>query len=186
MKKRNRLSESFEMSVIIEPNCDIVTDNMVSEWGGVPFAQLSVMISHLHFLSKVHQTHHWISKSDPFYGDHLLFQRLYETVQDEIDMVAEKAIGLGSSSNVDLPLITNQIQRLVSNYGMTSTIPQGSELARRSYQVEMTFLKTVSRLVDDLKEMGVLTRGLDNMIAGIEDKHESHVYLLKQRCMNSF
>ena len=40
--------------------------------------------------------------------------------------------------------------------------------------------------VDDLKEMGLLTRGLDNMIAGIEDKHESHVYLLKQRCMNSF
>lgn len=181
MKKRS-LKESFELALVIEPNTDIVVDNMVAEWGGNPYAQISVMLAYLEFLSKVHHTHHWISKGDPFYGDHLLFQRLYEGVDEEIDLVAEKAVGLGTTANVDLNLITAQCYRLVQNHGSSSTIPHPAELFRRSYQAEMTFLKFVARLVDSLKESGLLTRGLDNMIAGIEDKHESHVYLLKQRC----
>jgi DNA-binding ferritin-like protein len=142
------------------------------------------MLAYLEFLNKVHHTHHWISKGDPFYGDHLLFQRLYETVQDEIDMVAEKAVGLGTTSNVDLNLITSQCHRLVQSYGPTSTIPQSTDLFRRSYQSEMTFLKVTGKIVESLNEQGIMTRGLDNMIGGIEDKHESHVYLLKQRCLS--
>jgi hypothetical protein len=66
---------------------------------------------------------------------------------------------------------------------MTSTIPQPTELARRSYQAEMNFLKVASHLVEHMKESGTLTRGLDNLIAGIEDKHEGNVYLLKQRIL---
>jgi DNA-binding ferritin-like protein len=181
MKKRS-LRESFELALVVEPNVDIVADNMISEWGGNPFSQLSVMLAYLEFLKKVHHTHHWIAKGDPFYGDHLLFQRLYEGVEDDIDVVAEKAVGLGTIANVDLNLVTAQCYRLVQNYGPSSTIPQPTELFRRSYQAEMTFLKVVARLVESLKECGLLTRGLDNMIAGIEDKHETHVYLLKQRC----
>ena len=183
--KRRRLAESFELSLIIEPNIDIITDNMVSEWGGTPYAQLSVLLVNLEFLSKVHRNHHWITKSDPFYGDHQLFARLYETTQEEIDMVAEKAVGLGVAASVDLNIVTHQVNKLVQGYGSASTIPNASDLARRSYKSEMTFLKTTSLLVEQLKELGLLTRGLDDMIAGIEDKHESHVYLLKQRCFFS-
>jgi DNA-binding ferritin-like protein len=184
MMKRRRLTESFEMALVVEPNIDIITDNMISEWGGTPYSELSVLLAHLEYLKKVHHTHHWISRSDSFFGDHELFSRLYQTVEGEIDMVAEKAIGMGSSINVDLSLVTSQCFKMVQGYGATSTIPQTSDLARRSYQAEMTFLKTTSRLVDSLKETGRLTRGVDNMIAGIEDKHESHVYLLKQRCLS--
>jgi hypothetical protein len=66
---------------------------------------------------------------------------------------------------------------------MTNTIPQPTELAKRSYLAEMNFLKVTSHLVNCMKECGTLTRGLDNLIAGIEDKHEGHVYLLKQRLL---
>lgn len=180
--KRRTLKETFELSLVVEPNVGIVVDNMVAEWGGVRYAELSVLLAYLHFLNKVHHTHHWIAQGDPFYGDHLLFSRLYEAVEGEIDLVAEKAVGLGSTRNVDIGLVTAQCHRLVQNYGPTSTVSQTSELARRSYQAEMTFLKVAAHLADSLKECGLLTRGLDNMIAGIEDKHESHVYLLKQRC----
>lgn len=182
MKKR-KLVESMEMALVVEPNIDIVTDNMISEWGGTPYAELSVLLAHLEYLKKVHHTHHWISRADPFYGDHLLFSRLYETTESEIDMVAEKAIGMGTTANVDLMLVTAQCFKMIQGYGATSTIPQASDLARRSYQAEMTFLKATSRLVECLKQCGRLSRGVDNMIAGIEDKHESHVYLLKQRCL---
>ena len=181
MKKR--LVETLEMKLVVEPNLDIVTDNMCAEWGSVPYPQLSVLLVHLKFLAAVHQNHHWITKGEPFYGDHLLFQRLYGSVVEEIDSVAEKAIGLGSTANVDLVLQTSQLFKLVQGYGMTTTIPQPTELAKRSYLAEMNFLKVASHLVENMKECGTLTRGLDNLIAGIEDAHEGNVYLLKQRVL---
>ena len=181
MKKR--LVETLELAIVVEPNLDIVTDNMIAEWGSMPYPELSVLLVHLKFLGAVHQNHHWTTKGDPFYGDHLLFQRLYESVSGEIDTVAEKAIGLGCASNVDLVLQTSQFFKLVQGYGMTSTIPQPTELAKRSYLAEMNFLKVAAHLAAHMKECGTLTRGLDNMLQGIEDKHESSVYLLKQRIL---
>lgn len=181
---RKRLVETLEMALVVEPNLDIVTDNMVSEWSSAPYPELSVLLVHLKFLSSVHQNHHWVAKGDPFYSDHLLFQRLYEGAQCDVDSVAEKAVGLGSTASVDLVLQTSQLCKLVQGYGMTSTIPQPTELAKRSYLAEMNFLKVVSHLVEHMKECGTLTRGLDNLIAGIEDKHEGHVYLLKQRILS--
>lgn len=179
MKKR--LVETLEMLLVAEPNLDIITDNMVSEWGSVPYPQLSVILVHLKFLAFVHQYHHWVTKGDPFYGDHLLFSRLYVGASEDVDSVAEKAIGLGSTSNVDLSLSTSQLFKLVQGYGMTSTIPQPTEFAKRSYLAEMNFLKVAAHLAENLKECGLMTRGLDNLLAGIEDKHESNIYLLKQR-----
>jgi DNA-binding ferritin-like protein len=183
MKKR--LVETLEMAIVVEPNADIVTDNMVAEWGNSPYPQLSVCLAYLKFLYNVHQTHHWISKGDSFYGDHLLFQRIYESTQEDIDSVAEKSIGLGATSSVDLVLQTKQLSKLVQGYGMASTLPSPTELVKRSYLAEMTFLKVVAHLAEHMKECGILTRGLDNMLQGIEDKHEGHVYLLKQRMMKS-
>jgi len=178
---KRRLAESLEMTLVSDPNLDIVTENMVPEWGGVPYPELSVLLVHLKFLSFVYQNQHWTTKGDPFYGDRLLFSRLYECVTGEIDSVAEKAIGLGSLANVDLPLSTSQLFKLVQGYGMTSTIPQPTELAKRSYLAEMNFLKITAHLVEHMKANGTLTRGLDNLLTGIEDKHESAIYLLKQR-----
>ena len=171
------------MILTVEPNINIVTDNMVAQWGSSPYAQLSVALVHLKFLAAVHQNHHWITKGDPFYGDHLLFQRIYEATAEDVDAVAEKAIGLGATSSVDLVLVTSQLMKLVQGYGMTTTIPQSTELAKRSYLAEMNFLKVMAHLAEHLKECGALTRGLDNMLQGIEDKHDGHVYLLKQRVL---
>lgn len=179
MKKR--LIETLEMALVVEPNLDIVTENMVSEWGGVPYPELSVLLVHLKFLAAVHQNHHWITKGDPFYGDHLLFARLYEGTTGDIDALAEKAIGLGSTSNVDIVLQHKQLCQLLQGYGMTATIPQPTELAKRSYLAEMNFLKAAAHLAEHLKANGTMSRGLDNLLAGIEDKHEGHIYLLKQR-----
>jgi DNA-binding ferritin-like protein len=164
-----------------DPGYNIALDNMLAEWGAVSYSQLSVILVHTRFLSQVHQTHHWIAKGDSFYGDHLLFERLYSATSTEIDLIAEKSIGLGGADNVNLALQLNQIARMAQNYGMASTIPQPSELARRSMIVEVGFLRCVAHCVEQLREQGQMTRGLDNMLAGIEDVHEGHVYLLKQR-----
>jgi len=177
-----KLSESMEVLLTVEPNLSIVTENMLSEWGGISYAELSVVLVHLKFLAEVHQNHHWTCAGDPYYGDHQLFARLYDTVKGEIDSVAEKSIGLGTTCNVDLNLMIHQLSKLVSGYGMTSTIPQPSDLARRSLMAEMNFLKVIDQMLNCLEENGMLTNGLDNLLQGIADTHESHIYLLKQRC----
>jgi DNA-binding ferritin-like protein len=179
MKKR--LSESMEVMLTVEPNVQVITENMIAEWGGTPYPELSVALVHLKYLAALHQNHHWTAMGDPYYGDHLLFERLYNGITEEIDAVAEKAIGLGSTQNVNLHLQYHQLLKLIVGHGSASTIPQSSELARKSLLAEMNFLLVMKHLCDTLKGCGMMTHGLDNMLAGIEDKHESHVYLLKQR-----
>ena len=176
-----KLVQLHEHTMVHDPNVGIAVDNACAEWGGAPYPQLSVLLVHLRFLSFVHQNHHWVAKGDPFYGDHSLFGELYSNVVGEVDSIAERAVGLGTSQNVDVSLHTSQLLKLVQGYGMTQTIPQPNELARRSLQAEINFLKTCNILVQSMKEAGTLTRGLDNLIAGIEDQHETHVYKLKQR-----
>lgn len=178
---RKKLVESMEMVLTVEPNLTVITDNMIAEWGGAPYAELSVVLVHLKYLYALHQNHHWISMGDPYYGDHLLFQRLYGNIVEEIDGVAEKAIGLGSTANVDLQLVNSQVLKLICGQGSASMIPQSSDLAKKSLMAEMSFLKVVDHAMLHLKEMGLLTSGLSNMLEGIADVHESHIYLLKQR-----
>lgn len=180
-----KLSESMEAIIVSDSNLPAIIENMCAEWTGLPYPELSVLLVYLKYVAMVHQNHHWIAKGDSFYGDHLLFERLYDSVVEEIDGIAEKVVGLGTIQNVDIQLQVSQIMRLVQNYGMSQTIPQSSELAKRSLIVEMNFLVVVKHLVELINETGMLTRGLDNLIAGIEDKHEGHVYLLKQRCLSN-
>jgi DNA-binding ferritin-like protein len=183
--KTRRLVESFEFN---PPGArpaqafSVGADNLMSAWGSVEYGELSLLLVNMRALVMIHQTNHWISKGNQFYGDHLLFQRLYEESNDEIDSIAEKAIGLGGPDNVNLPLQAQQVNEVLQSYGPTSTIPQAGDLAKRSLTAEVSFLRCVAHCVDSLNEHGLMTRGLDNMLAGIEDTHEGHVYLLKQRC----
>lgn len=184
MKKKS-LKETVQVLIAVEPNLGIMVDNMVAEWGGIPYAQLSVVLVHLKFLAELHQNNHWTCMGDPFYGDHLLFSRLYDSVKGEVDTVAEKSIGLGCTSNVSLPLVTSQVLKLVNGSGAPSTIPQTSDLAKKSLMAELNFLKVIDACRTSLEECGLLTNGVDNMLQDIADTHEGHVYLLKQRCSKS-
>lgn len=179
---KRRLAESLEVRLSVEPNAHIITDNLIAEWGDTPYPHLSVVLVHLKHLAAVHQNHHWTAVGDPYYGDHLLFQRLYECAAGEIDAVAEKAIGLGCTANVDLTLVHTQLLKLVVGAGTATMMPHSTDLAKKSLMAEMNFLLVMKHICDCLKECGLMTHGLDNLLAGIEDKHEGNVYLLKQRC----
>jgi hypothetical protein len=50
-----------------------------------------------------------------------------------------------------------------------------------SLNAELRFLVMMQMVAKEMEAKGTLTRGTDNLLAGIEDKHEEHVYLLKQR-----
>lgn len=179
------LSEAIphvQHNAVTEPNGSLVFENMLSEWGELPYAELSVLLVHLRWLALVHQAHHWTSKGDPFYGDHLLFERLYNTASEEIDAIGERSVGLGTDQNVNLMLHLSQLQRLAQDYGVLSTLPHPTELAQRSLLAEQVFMKTMGYVIVSLKESQQLTQGLENLLQDICDNHESSTYLLKQRC----
>ena len=50
-----------------------------------------------------------------------------------------------------------------------------------SLAAEKAYVHIGEKLMDRLKEAGLLTRGLEQMLGNILDLHETHVYLLDQR-----
>lgn len=164
------------------PHTGLVVDNMASAWGGIAYAELSVVLVHLRYLAALHQTHHWVCRGDAFYGDHKLFEELYACVIQEIDAVAEKAVGLGSEHNVNLMLQIMQLLQVSKSCASPQTVPQTSDLAKASLVAEFNFLKLLTAALESLRANKACTDGLENMLQGIADRHEAHIYKLKRRC----
>jgi DNA-binding ferritin-like protein len=182
MKKKKKLIESLSVQIAFPAsNVDIAIDDMLTTWGSTVYAELSLILASARYLQIVHQTNHWCSVGQNFYSDHLLFKRLYDDLDNEIDLLAEKSIGLGSIKNVDLQMQIMQIMKLSNGYKESTSTFHHQSLVMTSYSAEINFLRCISHCVDSLKQKNLLTRGLDNLLAGIEDKHEEHCYLLRQR-----
>jgi DNA-binding ferritin-like protein len=127
--------------------------------------------SYLRALYQLLQWMHWRSKGSPFYGDHLLFQRLYEETSKEMDSIAEKSIGLTNDINVVAPAQNSaDAAQLLKGFDVT---------VEGALRAEHGFIELIKRIHDGLGEL--LTDGLDNLLQGIADTHEGHVYLLQQR-----
>lgn len=163
---------------------EISFQNMLAEWGNADGAELAVILAALRALVIVHQTAHWATRGDAFYADHLLFQRLYESVNGEVDTIAEKCIGIGDSNLVNPIMQMKQVYKFLKLFdaGVT-TIPQSSDFAKKSYVAEQYLISILDYATDSMREVGSLTRGVDNMLAGMQDAHERHCYLLKQRIL---
>jgi DNA-binding ferritin-like protein len=129
------------------------------------------LMAYLRALYELHQWMHWRTKGQTFYGDHQLFQRMYEKAAEELDGMAEKAIGLSNNVNVIDPKgSANAAADVLEDFQFT---PDGALAAEHGF---ISLLKDVR---DNLGEG--LTDGLDNFLQGLSDTHESHVYLLQQR-----
>lgn len=165
-----------------QPHDDLAFDNALAGWSGLPYSELSYVLVHLRYLAMLHQTHHWVAKGDAFYGDHELFQKLYERTLEDVDDVAEKAVGLGCEQNVSLPMQLVQLVRVCKSLDSPQTVPQTSELAKASLAAERSFLKLVSAAYQSLEQHGALTPGVDNLLQQVADRHEKHVYLLGRKC----
>ena len=151
-----------------------------------PEAALPAILTLLRALAMIHQTHHWLTYGPSFYADHLLFERLYNALVGEIDQVAERAVGTGASKAALHPgAQSKQVARIVEALcGDGLTFGEGENpdsYIATSLKAERWFLDCVKTLATSLEGVGMLSRGTDNMLQGVEDKHEEHVYLLLQR-----
>lgn len=135
----------------------------------------AVYISTLKAIYIIHQHNHWTTSGSGFYGDHQLFQRLYESAQKDLDLAAEKFIGLFGSECLNFALQTKLLNNLLNRYKPETANPFASSLA-----VEKDFIKLCKDAYNCFEEEGNLTLGLDDAIMSISSNREEALYLLQQ------
>lgn len=132
-----------------------------------------IYISTLKAIYFINQQNHWLSKGTSFYSSHLLFQRIYEKAQENIDTAAEKFIGLFGDEVVNYNNQANMLNKILLKYSSLSLFEQ-------SLKIEEDFIKFSKQAYDCFEKEQKLSLGLDDMIMAIASDREEAVYLLKQ------
>lgn len=120
-------------------------------------------------------TYHWRSKGAPYYGDHLLWQRLYEARVPEIDRMAEVIMAVGGPNYVD-PLRSWVAVREI----IDGSEQRGSNDAARGVALVADTLNRIDAANEALGG-AANTLAINNVLAGFADKHLEALYLLRQR-----
>jgi DNA-binding ferritin-like protein len=135
----------------------------------------ALYIATLKAISLIHQHSHWTTKGLLFYGDHLLFERIYKSALEDLDLAAEKFIGLFGEDCLNYQLQADLLNKVILKYkGL-----EGKQLAM-SLAIEKDFLKFSKDAYNCFEEEGTLTLGLDDMVMAIASNREGAVYLLQQ------
>ena len=118
---------------------------------------------------------HWRSKGQDYYGDHLLYQRLYTDRAPEIDRIGEVLMAVAGPNSV-APVVT-----VTGMHDLTSRIEElsGTE-AQRGLALVSETLRRITAANGALGQDS-WTLAVNNVLAGFADKHLEALYLLKQR-----
>lgn len=135
----------------------------------------ALYVATLKALALIHQHNHWTTKGVSFYGDHLLFERLYNSTLENLDLAAEKFIGVFGDQCLNYDLQADLLHKVLVKYKNLEGSP-----AQMSLEAEKDFLKFSKDAYNCFEEEGKLTLGLDDMVMAIASKHEEAVYLLQQ------
>jgi DNA-binding ferritin-like protein len=122
-----------------------------------------------------HWTTHWQVRGDASYGDHLLFERIYKNLEEEIDGLAEKIVSYYGAEAVDAVANAEFTLRFLNRY---ATVENPYE---RGLAVEDYLQKSLKRVYETLKSSNEMTLGLDDYLMATANMHETHQYLLRQR-----
>lgn len=119
-------------------------------------------------------TAHWQVVGDTSYGNHLMFERIYTSIKDEIDQLAEKMVAMCGNDSVDCCVIMPMVQKLLQSW-------KGIDcLHLRSLKAEADLQECLKYVVDEMREQGTITLGLDDFLLAVASQHETHQYLVKQ------
>jgi DNA-binding ferritin-like protein len=122
-----------------------------------------------------YHTAHWQTVGAPAYANHLLYERLYKSVQDEIDTMAEKMVGYFGVTAVDPIDVLTKMARYQGAWKDYANC-----LIERSRFAERVLQDRLKKSYDEIKAEGRLTLGLDDFLMAVANNHESHTYLLQQ------
>jgi len=138
------------------------------------------LIAYANALYEIAWTFHWRSKGSNYYGDHELYARLYIAARDDIDGIAEKAIGTtDDDSFIHARRWARDTARIVDS--LVEDDFTAHNFPAILLAAERGFLDLVSDMKEAFETQGILTDGVDDFLQAAANKHEGHVYLLQQR-----
>jgi DNA-binding ferritin-like protein len=129
-----------------EEDEDVELEEEESSYEKLPEAEMKKYLSTLKALQAYYQHAHWISKGEPFYGDHLLFERLYGSVNEQIDSLAEKMVGLGGDHYVCVRTVMKMTSDILQKIPEMGEDTLGLELAQSALKLENMFLNSTKNL----------------------------------------
>lgn len=136
---------------------------------------LQSLLALLRALHWEYYTSHWRVRGSTFYGDHLLFQRLYdENMPEEIDALAEKLVFKYGEAVIDP---THQMKM---GHTWLQHIDGILDWHDRGLRLEELLQDQIKRTYDMLDMASELTLGIDDFLMTLANAHESNMYLLKQ------
>lgn len=148
--------------------------------------QLYRVVGILRSLNLLYHHLHVNAEGPPYYGDHLLLQRLYEGEDsgeeagtspiDEIDAVMERIAGLTGGEPVSLGLVLEHM-----NLYLKGT-ENGSlwQAQRLEYKLQDQ-LESISSFLEGQRVLGPMKDGVLNLLQGVADAHQTNIYLLEKR-----
>lgn len=158
--------------------------NRIASWDSVemPYKPLVHLLVVYKAVAHIHQTHHWLTCGPQYYGDHLLYARLYEETSGLVDGIAERAVGLNGPifDTVDLAQRVGMVVKFLHQHG--SGPAEGVEgMAECSRAITLAAIQAIRVVIEHLEEKGMMTAGLDDLLPAHAGTFESHAYLTRQR-----
>ena len=185
-----RIKEQCDLAPIPAGDIEVVVPevemNAVEQM--IPITASEIMAAYIGFTRAFHlwfHAAHNLTKGTGFAGDHVsLYGPIYVEVQDSIDRVIEKAVGVFDDESMACPLRITADASLVLDGWNSPAGQSAAVIADAALAYAEQFVKLDERVAQTLDEMGALTYGLDNLLAELADTHEGYVYLLRQRANN--
>ena len=141
-----------------------------------PEEALKILLATLRSAHWVHWTGHWQVKSGSFYGDHLLLERVYTGIVEEIDTLAEKMVTVFGANAVD-----PKEQIALANTVVDMQSSRKQDPIKRSLIVEENLQVLLANVFNYLESKNKLPLGLNDYIAATANNHDTYLYLLRQR-----
>ena len=124
----------------------------------------------------IERSSHWLAKHNNFYSDHLLFQRLYEAIPEEIDKLAEKIV---VDCNCDI-LEPDELAEGAASKVCAITSQCTNDSFERSLCAEECVLDAIQCAMDAIEQSDLRKLGWEDLLGSMMSQHEEHVYLLKK------
>ena len=133
------------------------------------------LLSILHAIRWSHHFAHWTARGVPEYGDHLLFERLYEGMDEEIDELGERLVGEWGPEAFD------RVGSLVRAGEMLKLFEGTRDPIEHALALELFLRETVERSFAELEAEGRLSLGFNDYLATLTRSHDRFVYFLRSR-----
>ena len=125
---------------------------------------------------------HNVTRGAGFSGDHVfLYGKIYAQIQDDIDGLIEKAVGVFEDEELACPTsITVRAAEILNEYPSPSRM-SSLAIAASGKSLLGAYLEFLSHIHESLEEHGVLSLGLSDFVSSAANEYEGFLYLLQQR-----